>query len=393
MQTLAEKRILLGVSGGIAIYKSLSLLSLLNKAGAITEVIMTDGAMEFVSPLTFQTMSKKKVHYDLFSEEDDFIPHIDLTRRNDIFLIAPATANVIAKLAHGISDDLLTSTALAATCPIVLAPAMNVYMYENKATQENLEILRKRGIEVLEPNAGLLACDEVGAGRMPEAEELCDYLDSFFTKKDLVNKKILVSCGSTKERMDPVRYMTNDSSGKQGLALAIRAKKRGADVTLIHGRIQVDIPKNIPSIQIESTKDLLEACQREFPKHDCLIMAAAPADYRVAHPSQEKIKKNREGKLLVEFLENPDILATIGQNKGARTLIGFAAETENGIENAKKKLVKKNLDYIVLNDIKKPGAGFDVDTNIVTIINQEQERSLPLMSKSQVADTILDLLV
>ncbi len=391
---LKGKRILVGVSGGIAIYKMLSLLSTLNKEGAETEVIMTEGAKEFVTPLTFQTMSKHRVHSSLFSEEDGWIPHIDITRRSDVFLIAPATANVIAKLANGIADDLLTAAALASTCPILISPAMNVVMYKNEATQKNIEILRKRGVQIIEPETGLLACNEVGDGRLPEPEELLEVLNDFFTEKDLEGKKILVTAGATKERLDPVRFLTNDSSGRQGIALALSAKRRGAEVTLIHGHVDIAVPKGIKSVKIESTEELLDSVEKYFKDADALIMAAAPSDYRPENSENNKIKKDgSKSDLILTLKENPDIIKTVAKNKGNRKVIGFAAETENLLEYGNKKLIEKNLDYIVCNDVSKSGAGFNGNTNIVVILGKDYKQEYPKMTKMDVADRILDLLV
>lgn len=391
--SLSGKRILVGVSGGIAIYKTLELLSRLNKAGAETHVVMTESATRFVTPLTFQTMSQHKVYTDLFVESDGFIPHIDLTREADAFLIAPATANVLAKMAHGMADDLLSATALAAHCPVIVAPAMNVVMYQNPATQENLQILEKRGIHVLYPNEGWLACREVGTGRMPEATELFEALDTFFTEKDLAGTKILVTAGPTKERLDPVRFLTNDSSGKQGVAIARRAQKRGAEVTLVHGDMKVSVPIHVRDIPVESTEDMLEALKKEFPATDVLIMAAAPADFRPVEEQTQKIKGLDDGKVRAfSVLDTPDILRTLAGMKTDQVVIGFATETEKVLEHAREKMEKKQLDFIVANDVTKEGAAFDYDTNIVTILGEEVEKSLPILSKEEVADQILDLL-
>lgn len=391
---LKGKRVLIGVSGGIAIYKILSFLSMLNKEGAETEVIMTDGAKEFVTPLTFQTMSKHRVHSSLFSEEDGEIPHIDITRRNDVFLIAPATANVIAKLANGIADDLLTAAALASTCPILVSPAMNVVMYKNEATQKNIDTLKERGMKIIEPGSGLLACNEIGDGRLPEPEELLEVLNDFFTEKDLKGKKILITAGATRERLDPIRFLTNDSSGRQGIAIALSAKRRGADVTLIHGHIDVTVPKGIDSVKIESTEELLNSVKKNFENSDALIMAAAPSDYRPENAADNKIKKDGTySDLILTLKENPDIIKTVAKNKGNRKVIGFAAETENLLEYGNKKLVEKNLDYIVCNDVSKAGAGFNGNTNIVVILGKNYKQGYPKMTKMEVADKILDLLV
>ncbi len=390
---LNGKRILVGVSGGIAIYKTLSLLSLLNKRGAETRVIMTKGAQEFVRPLAFQTMSQHRVYTDLFSDEEGFIPHIDLTREADVLLIAPATANILSKMAHGLADDLLSATALAAHCPVIVAPAMNVVMYRNPATQENIQRLRDRGVHIILPESGWLACQEIGDGRMPEAEDLADALDTFFTPKDLSGKHLLVTAGPTRERLDPVRFLTNDSSGKQGTAIARRAVKRGAQVTLVHGPMQVEVPKGCRAIAVETTGEMLEALKAELPRHQALIMAAAPADFRPVEEQEHKIKGSDDGKVrTLALTDTPDILVSLQDVHTDQMMIGFATETEDLLLNARKKLEKKQLDYIVANDVTMEGAAFDFDTNIVTIIGRDREISLPKQSKEDVADHILDLL-
>ncbi len=394
MTSLKGKKILIGVSGGIAIYKTLSLLSLLSKAGADCRVIMTQGAQEFVRPLSFQTLSSHRVYTDLFSQEEGFIPHIDLTRGADVFLIAPATANVIAKFAHGLADDLLSSTFLASVCPIILSPAMNVHMFENSSTQANLDLLKRRGIKVIEPKEGLLACREKGMGRMPEPEELFDEIDTFFTKKDLAGKKIIVTGGPTKERFDPVRYITNDSSGKQGVAIAQRAVKRGAEVIFIHGDLKVQKPRGAACQHVEKTQEMLEAVDAHFDACDALIMAAAPCDMTPSHFSDNKMKKvGRTDEFTFAFRETVDVLKTMGKKKTHQVLIGFAAETRNVEDYAKTKLSAKNADYIVANNVALQGAGFDGDTNVVTIYSRTDKKAYPMLSKMEVADRILDLLV
>lgn len=391
--SLSGKRILLGVSGGIAIYKIPDLLSRLRKAGAETRVVMTEGAARFVTPLTFQTMSGHTVYTDLFAEEEGMIPHIDLTREADLFLIAPATANILAKMANGIADDLLSATALAAHCPVLVAPAMNVVMYHNAATQENLETLRSRGISILDPEAGWLACQEEGEGRMPEPVSLLLAVESALTEKDLAGKRILVSAGPTRERLDPVRFLTNDSSGKQGVAIAKRAAMRGADVTLVHGEMKVPVPQGVRAIAVESTEDMLAALEKEFPKADALLMAAAPADFRPVEEKTQKIKGTDDGKVhILEMVDTPDILRHLATMKTHQTVIGFATESEKVLDHAREKLKKKKLDYIVANDVTKEGAAFDYDTNIVTILGEEKEEALPLLTKEEVADHLLDLL-
>lgn len=391
--SLSGKRILLGVSGGIAVYKIPELLSRLRKAGAETKVVMTEGAARFVTPLTFQTMSAHPVYTDLFAENEGMIAHIDLTRDADLFLIAPATANILAKMACGIADDLLSATALAAHCPVMVAPAMNVVMYHNAATQKNIETLRERGIQVLQPDAGWLACQEDGEGRMPEAVSLLQSIESALTEKDLRGKRILVSAGPTRERLDPVRFLTNDSSGKQGVAIAKRAMMRGAEVTLVHGEMKVPVPHGVRSIAVESTEDMLLALEKEFPKADALFMAAAPADFRPVEQKSQKIKGLDDGKIrTLDMVDTPDILQHLSQKKTHQTVIGFATESEKVLTHAREKREKKKLDYIVANDVTKEGAAFDYDTNIVTILGEEMEEALPLLPKEEVADRLLDLL-
>lgn len=394
MKSIHGKRILIGVSGGIAIYKTLSLISLLTKAGADCRVLMTEGARKFISPLSFQTMSGHRVYTELFDQEEGFIPHIDLTREADVFLIAPATADLLAKLAHGLGDDLLSSTFLASVCPVILSPSMNVHMFENPSTQANLKTLKSRGVILIDPKEGHLACKESGLGRMPEPEELLDFLDTFFTEKDLKGKKIIITGGPTKERFDPVRYITNDSSGKQGVALARRAIKRGAKVIFIHGDLKVPEPQGSVNLHVEKTKEMLNAVDAHFEDCDALIMAAAPCDMTPSHFSDNKMKKaGRTDEFTLSFRETVDILKTMGQKKTHQVLVGFAAETRNVEEYAKTKLTAKNADYIVANNVALQGAGFDGDTNVVTIYGREDQKAYPMLSKSDVADRILDLLL
>lgn len=393
MQHLQGKRILLGISGGIALYKSLDLLSRLHKAGAECRVIMTKGAEAFIQPLSFQTLSHHRVYDDLFAEEDHFIPHIDLSRWADLFIIAPATANILAKIVQGISDDLLSAAALASHCPLVVAPSMNVVMYENPATQKNLALLKERGIGVIEPEAGFLACEEEGKGRMPEAEDLVEVICCALTPKDLAGKKLLISGGPTRESLDPVRFLTNHSSGKQGVALAKMAHWRGAEVCFLHGPLEVNPPKGVSLVPVESTEDLFNEVDRRFDACDALIMAAAPCDLRPETRASQKIKKREQADALtLSMTFTPDILKTMGQRKTHQCLIGFAAETQELARYAKEKLIEKNLDYIVANDVTAPGAGFGLDTNVVSIFSKTDQTRYPLGSKEEVANHILDLL-
>lgn len=394
MNCLEGKHILIGVSGGIAAYKIPDLISRLNKVGADCRVVMSQHAEEFVGPITFQTLSKHRVYDSLFSPEEGMIPHIDLTRWADVFLIAPATANILGKIANGIADDLLSTTALAAHCPVIVAPAMNVKMYENPATQANMTRLKERGIQVLAPGQGLQACGEVGPGRMPEPQELLDVLDSFFNPRDLEGKKILITAGPTREAFDPVRFLTNRSSGRQGYALARRALKRGAQVYLVHGPVALDPLRGLAAdVEVASTQEMLEALREPFAACDALVMAAAPCDYTPVVKAENKIKKDHSGKpWSVECKETPDILKNLTENKQGQLVIGFAAETQDLENYARQKLVDKRADYIVANDVSAQGAGFGGDTNIVRIFSQEDQWEYPIMSKDDVADRILDLI-
>lgn len=387
-----KKKILLGVTAGIAIYKVCDLVSRLIKRGYELEIIMTEDAAKMVSPLIFETMGRCRVYSDMFHEgHHDEVEHIELATRADIFLIAPATGNTIAKIAHGIADNLLTAAALAYTKPIHFAITMNTNMLQNIATQENIRLLANRGHQFIESSVGELACNTFGDGRMAEPEEIAEYVDGISLPKDLRGKKIIVTAGPTRERIDPVRYLSNDSSGKMGYAIAKKAMLRGADVTLITGPVSIEKPKGCKIVEITSTLDLLEELRVYFPESDALIMAAAPSDYRVPKEADQKIKKSGEG-LEIKLVENPDILAEMGSSKKEQVIIGFAAETENLLENARKKRIRKNADYIIANDVSKEGAGFNVDTNIVTIVSKEGEIPLEKMSKADVADHILDLL-
>lgn len=385
-----NKRILLGVSGGITIYKTLDLISRLKKLGCAVDVIMTEHAIEFVTPLTFETMSRARVHTDGFSREDaENVEHISLAREADVFLIAPATANVMAKLAHGIADDLLSTTALAATCPLLLAPAMNTKMLHHPATQANMQVLADRGAKFIAPGAGFLACNEIGEGRMSEPAEIVAALTDHFTPKDLRGKKIVVTAGGTREPIDPVRYLTNRSSGKMGYHIARSAVLRGADVVFVNaGKHLAKIP-GAKTISVDTTAQMLDAVSRHFDDCDALIMAAAPSDYRAVEVRTQKIKK-AESELTIELVKNPDILKTVTENKKNQYVVAFAAETEKLSEYASKKRVEKRADLIVANDVTLPGAGFEVNTNVAVLIDETGEKSLPMMSKAALANRILN---
>ena len=391
---LAGKEIVLGVTGGIAAYKSAELVSRLRHLGAHVHVIMTSNATEFVAPLTFQTLSANQVVTDTFQAPEYWnVKHVALAKLADVFVIAPATANIIAKMAAGIADDMLSTTVLATKAPILLAPAMNTGMWTAAATQHNTEILQSRGVHFVGPDSGLLACGDEGAGRMSEPEAIIDAIcDILLPKQDLNGLKILVTAGATRERLDPVRYITNDSSGKMGFALAEAAAARGAEVTLVYGSVSVPVPQGIQKeIRIESAMDLYDAMMRETPEQDVIIQAAAVCDYRFEEQQQTKIKKEKGRPLTLTLTENPDIAKAVGEiRKKNQTLVGFAAETDHVMKNAAEKLKKKNLDMIVANDVTVPGAGFNTDTNIATLITAEVTEDLPLQTKREMADTILD---
>ena len=385
--------VVVGVTGGIAAYKACSVVSGLVKAGAEVHVIMTANAAKLVSPLTFQTLSKQRVSTDTFEAAVPFeVEHIALAQKADLFVVAPATANILAKAAHGLADDMLSTTLLAARVPVLFAPAMNTAMWENPATQENVALLKKRGFRMVGPDSGRLACGDSGAGRMSEPEEIVrEALALLSVGASMAGLKVLVTAGPTREALDPVRFLTNRSSGKMGYALAQAALNRGAEVTLVTGPVSLTVPAGARVIPVESTEDLLAAMEREAPAQDLIIQAAAPADYRPAAVADQKIKKKKGEPLSLVLTETPDVAARVGQLRHeGQVLVGFAAETEKLLDHAGEKLEKKNLDMIVANDVTQPGAGFDVDTNIVTLITRDGEKQYPLLTKAQVADIILD---
>ena len=385
------KNILLGISGGIAAYKVLELCSRLKKEGANLKIIMTKGACEFVSPLSFETMGKCIVYSDMFEGHHDRVYHIDLPKWADVFLVAPLSANTLAKMTYGIADNMLSASLLACDKDIIVAPTMNTNMLNNKATQENLKKIKERGIHIINPNSGLLACDTRGDGRMEEPVNIVKYLDYYFTKKDLSGKKIVVSAGPTVEPIDYVRFISNKSSGKMGYNIAIEAFKRGADVKLISGPVNPMDTDGIDKINIRTNEELKDAIEKEFDDCHALIMSAAPTDYKVRNASDKKIKKDGNN-LNLELIENIDIIKYFGSIKKNQMIIGFAAETDDLIKNAREKLTKKNLDYIIANDLTKWGAGFDVETNIASIISKDDIVNLEIMPKSELANKILDLL-
>lgn len=388
---LENKNILLGVSGGIAAYKVLDLCSRLKKSGANLKIIMTKSATEFINPLSFETMGKCQVYTDLFTGHHEKVHHIEVAKWADLMLIAPASANTIAKMANGIADNFLLSTYLACDKDVFIAPAMNTNMLKAKATQRNLKILKDDGVRIIKPEPGLLACNTIGDGRLEEPIEIIDYLEDYFTEKDLLGKKIIVTAGPTVEPIDFVRYISNNSSGKMGYNIANEARKRGAEVILISGPVKPIKVNGIKRIEIKTNADMKSAIAREFDNADALIMSAAPVDYKVKKASDKKIKKNGSN-LNLELVENIDIIQYFGSIKNKQTIIGFAAETDDLIANAKTKLEKKNLDYIIANDLTKWGAGFDVDTNVASIISKDAIDNLEIMPKSQLANKILDLL-
>lgn len=389
---LKGKMVILGVTGGIAAYKSAALASLLVKAGADVQVIMTEHAQEFIAPITFEALTGHRCLTDTFDRNHEYsTEHVELGKRADAVIIAPATANVIAKLAHGIADDMLTTTILACRCPKIIAPAMNTRMYENPVTQDNMELLRKYGMEVVEAASGRLACGDVGAGKMPEPEALFQYvLKACAFPKDMEGLKVMVTAGPTQEIIDPVRYVTNHSTGKMGYSIAKICALRGADVTLVSGKTSLEPPMFVTVVPVTTAKDMYEAVVSGSEETDIIIKAAAVADYRPKKVSDEKIKKS-DGRMVLEMERTEDILGYLGAHKReGQFLCGFSMETENMLENSKAKLAKKHVDMIVANNLKVQGAGFGTDTNIVTIITKENITELELLSKDEVAKRLLD---
>lgn len=388
---LKGKTILLGVTGGIAAYKAAALASALVKLNAAVEVVMTKNATEFITPLTFEELTGRRVMVDTFDRNFQHqVEHISLAQRTDLMIVAPATANVCAKLAHGLADDMLTTTALACRCPKLIAPAMNTNMYENPVTQDNLNLLRRYGWEVIEPASGRLACGAVGKGKLPEPEELVQYiLRAVAKEKDLAGKRVLVTAGPTREALDPVRFITNHSSGKMGYAIAKAAMLRGAEVTLVTGPTAIAAPAFVKVINISSAQEMFEAVAAEAPTADLIIKAAAVADYTPCHVADHKMKKS-DTDLSIPLKRTVDILKYLGENRREGQIIcGFSMETENMLENSRSKLTKKGVDMICANNLKEAGAGFSVDTNVITLITADDVCQLPLMSKEDVADAIL----
>ena len=394
---LKGKTVLLGVSGGIAAYKAAELCSLLVKQHADVRVVMTENATEFISPIVFENLSKNHVATDTFDRSRPFeVEHIALADAADVVIIAPATANVIAKLANGLADDMLTTTVLACNCPKVIAPAMNTKMFENPVTQDNIEKLKAYGWTVIEPYSGWLACGAMGKGKLPDPEEILEYVIlEGSAEKDMKGMNVLVTAGPTQEALDPVRYITNHSSGKMGYAVAKAAAARGANVTLVSGPTNLRKPVGMEVVDIISARDMYEAVTSRSSEQDVIIKAAAVADYRPARVADDKIKKsNNDADLSMQFERTDDILAYLGAHKPeGQILCGFSMETKDMLANSRKKLEKKNLDFIAANNLKDAGAGFQVNTNLLTIISKDEEIALPLMEKQLVAHRLLDVIM
>lgn len=392
MENLNGKRILVGVTGGIAAYKMADAVSMLVKTGAQVDVIMTRNAIEFITPLTFETLTNRRCIVDTFARDFEFdVKHISLAKAANIILIAPATANAIAKLAHGIADDMLTTTILAAKCPKLVAPAMNTAMLENPITRDNIETLKKYGFEIIEPDSGRLACGDSGSGKLPSPDTLVqNVLRHIAREKTLFGVRVTVTAGPTREALDPVRFLTNHSTGKMGYAIAHEAMLRGAEVTLISGVTELASPPFVNVRRVVSAADMLAAVQDELPKTDILIKSAAVADYRPKTVSDNKLKKH-DGEFSLPLERTVDILKWVGENRHTGLFVcGFSMETENLVENSREKLTKKGLDMIAANNLKTEGAGFGTDTNVITIITADSTKELPLMSKADAAAALLD---
>lgn len=391
---LKNKNVLLGVTGSIAAYKITGLVTALRRLNANVNVIMTRNACEIITPLTMERLSGNKCIVETFDKNVQYdVKHIALAESADIMMIAPATANIIGKIASGIADDMLTTTVMACKCPIYIAPAMNTAMYENKIVQDNIKKLMDYGCHFIEPASGRLACGTNGAGKLPEVEVLLDYIKKELQhKKDMVGKKVVVTAGATREAIDPVRFITNHSTGKMGFAIASACAARGADVVLVKGATSAPVPPFVKVIEVESAEDMFEAVKKEYDNCDIVIKAAAVADYTPVFKADNKIKKH-DGEMTIELKRTQDILKWLGENKKDQFLCGFSMETENMKENSIKKLESKNADMIVANNLKVKGAGFGTDTNVVTIITKAGIKELPLLSKEEVANEILNVIV
>lgn len=385
---LKGKNVVIGVTGGIAVYKTCEVVSSLRKRGADVFVVMTKNATEFVSPLTFETLSNNRVVTDMFDRDREWeVEHISLAKKADIFVVAPATANFVGKFASGIADDFLTTTVMATKAPVLLAPAMNTGMMTSPSYEKNESVLKERGVNFVYGDSGFLACGDMGKGRLAEPRLIVDTIEEIlFPVRDLEGKTVMVTAGATREPIDPVRFITNRSSGKMGIAIANSALKRGANVILIKGFTSVNPDEGVEVVNVETTADMYEAVMNNLDKADIIIKSAAPADYKVKM-AEQKIKSET---LTLEFVKNPDIAQAVGKIKGSKKLVVFSAETENLFENATKKLIKKNADMVVANDVTKQGAGFDVDTNIASFITKDGVEELPIMTKTELADRILD---
>lgn len=391
---LQGKHIVLGVTGSIAAYKIASLASMLKKQKADVTVIMTPNAANFINPITFETLTGNKCLIDTFDRNFQFnVEHVALAKQTDVFMIAPASANVIARAAHGMGDDMLTTTFLACQCPKIIAPAMNTRMYQNPIVQDNLKVLQHYGMEVITPAEGYLACGDTGEGKMPEPEVLFEYIIKALHPKDMEGVKVLVTAGPTQEKIDPVRFISNHSTGKMGYAIARMAMLRGADVTLVTGKTDLTPPMKVHTVNVVSAADMAQAVKERAGEQDIIIKAAAVADYRPKYTSDEKMKK-KDSQLSIELERTEDILGFLGAHKRkGQFLCGFSMETENMLENSRAKLEKKNLDMIVANNLKVQGAGFGTDTNVVTLLTRKDITELPLMSKEEVADQLLNYIM
>lgn len=389
---LKGKNIVLAVTGSIAAYKIANLASMLKKLHANVTVLMTRNATNFINPITFETLTGNKCLIDTFDRNFQYsVEHVSLAKSTDVVMVAPASANVIGKLAHGIADDMLTTTVMACSCKKIVAPAMNTHMYENPVVQDNIKTLRHYGMEVITPDTGYLACGDIGPGKMPSEQVLLEYiLKEAACEKDLSGKKVLVTAGPTRESIDPVRFITNHSTGKMGYAIARNCMLRGAQVTLVTGRTQIQPPPFVKVIEVESAQEMFEAVKACYAEQDIIIKSAAVADYRPAFVSDQKVKK-KDGELSVELERTEDILQFLGENRReGQFLCGFSMETENMLENSRAKLEKKHVDMIAANNLKQEGAGFGTDTNIVTLITKEETIELPMMSKEEAAKHIMD---
>lgn len=389
---LTGKTVLLGVTGSIAAYKIANLASALRKLHADVHVLMTKNATNFINPITFETLTDHKCLVDTFDRNFNYnVEHVSLAKKADVVMIAPASANVIAKMAHGIADDMLSTTVLACKCKKIVSPAMNTQMFENPITQDNIKTLKNYGFEVIPPAVGMLACKDVGAGKMPEWDVLLDYIiREVAYEKDLAGKKVLVTAGATQEAIDPVRYITNHSTGKMGYAIAEAASLRGAEVTLISGQTSLPVPRFVSHIPVITAKDMYQEVIKRMEQQDIIIKAAAVADYRPVHVADEKIKK-QDGAMKIDLERTDDILKYLGEQKREGQFVcGFSMETQNMLENSRKKLEKKHVDMIAANNLKVEGAGFGVDTNVLTLITAEKDKELAMMSKQEAAHCLLN---